>query len=112
MAVRIRPGWVTLTKMRDFFHSRLGQSDAAGLRHRVVGLPDEADLAGDGRHVDGRLATGLPHDPRRAARRDAKDVHHQALRALDNRLVGILHGSSAAPTTTNTAWAHRTPQAA
>ena len=45
-------------------------------------------------------------------RRDAKDTHHQALRALDNRLVGILHGSSAAPTTTNTAWAHRTPQAA
>ena len=48
-------------------------------------------------------------------RRDAGDLHHQALRALGNRLVGILHGCLRAHTPYNehTAWAHRTaPEAA
>lgn len=42
-------------------------------------------------------------------RRAAGDTHHQALRALGNRLVGILHGCLAHDTTYNetTAWAHR-----
>jgi transposase len=41
--------------------------------------------------------------------RAAGDVHHQALRALGNRLVGILHGCLRHHTTYNedTAWAHR-----
>jgi hypothetical protein len=45
------------------------------------------------------------HDARRAA----SDGHHQALRALGNRLVGILHGCLAHHATYNetTAWAHR-----
>ena len=45
----------------------------------------------------------------------AGDLHHQALRALGNRLVGILHGCLRHHTTYNehTAWAHRqTAQAA
>ena len=44
----------------------------------------------------------------------AGDSHHQALRALGNRLVGILHGCLRHRTLYNehTAWAHRTPQAA
>ena len=42
-------------------------------------------------------------------RRAAGDLHHQALRALANRLVGILHGCLATRTLYNedTAWAHR-----
>ena len=46
--------------------------------------------------------------------RDAKEPHHKALRALGNRLVGILHGCLRHHTRYNehTAWAHRTPAAA
>lgn len=42
-------------------------------------------------------------------RRDAGDLHHQALRALGNRLVGILHGclKHQTPYDEHTAWAHR-----
>ena len=42
--------------------------------------------------------------------RAAGDLHHQALRALGNRLVGILHGCLRHRTLYNehTAWAHRT----
>jgi transposase len=42
-------------------------------------------------------------------RRAAGDLHHQALRALGNRLVGILHGCLRHHTLYNehTAWAHR-----
>ena len=44
-------------------------------------------------------------------RRAAGDMHHQALRALANRLVGILHGCLNHHTryNENTAWAHRQP---
>ena len=44
-------------------------------------------------------------------RRAAGDLHHQALRALGNRLVGILHGCLRHHTTydEHTAWAHRQP---
>jgi len=47
-------------------------------------------------------------------RRAAGDTHHQALRALGNRLVGILHGCLRHHTLYNehTAWAHRTATAA
>ena len=43
-------------------------------------------------------------------RRAAENTHHQALRALGNRLVGILHGCLRHHTDydENTAWAHRT----
>ena len=43
-------------------------------------------------------------------RRSAGDTHHAALRALGNRLVGILHGCLAhhTPYSETTAWAHRT----
>jgi transposase len=46
--------------------------------------------------------------------RAAKQPHHQALRALGNRLVGILHGCLRHHTRydEHTAWAHRTPAAA
>ena len=46
--------------------------------------------------------------------RAADDTHHQALRALGNRLVGILHGCLRHKATydEHTAWAHRTPAAA
>jgi transposase len=42
-------------------------------------------------------------------RRAAGDTHHQALRALGNRLVGILHGclTHHTPYSETTAWAHR-----
>ena len=42
-------------------------------------------------------------------RREAGDLHHQALRALGNRLVGILHGCLKHQTVydEHTAWAHR-----
>jgi hypothetical protein len=45
------------------------------------------------------------------ARRAAGDTHHQALRALGNRLVGVLHGCLEHHTAYDetTAWAHRTP---
>lgn len=45
-------------------------------------------------------------------RRAAGDLHHQALRALGNRLVGYLHGCLKTRTTYNehTAWAHRQDQ--
>jgi transposase len=47
-------------------------------------------------------------------RRHAKDSHHRALRALGNRLVGILHGCLRHRTLydEHTAWAHRTTAAA
>ena len=47
-------------------------------------------------------------------RRAAGDTHHQALRALANRLVGILHGCLKHRTAydEDTAWAHRQTQAA
>ena len=43
-------------------------------------------------------------------RRESGDSHHQALRALGNRLVGVLHGCLRHHTIydENTAWAHRT----
>lgn len=46
-------------------------------------------------------------------RRAAGDLHHQALRALGNRLVGILHGCLRHQTVydEHTAWAHRQTQA-
>lgn len=46
--------------------------------------------------------------------RAAGDTHHQALRALANRLVGILHGCLRhhTPYNEDTAWAHRLPIAA
>lgn len=46
--------------------------------------------------------------------RTAGDTHHQALRALANRLVGILHGClrHRTPYNEDTAWAHRIPTAA
>jgi len=46
--------------------------------------------------------------------RAAGDVHHQALRALGNRLVGILHGCLRHHSTydEHKAWAHRQPAAA
>jgi transposase len=46
--------------------------------------------------------------------RAAKQPHHQALRALGNRLVGILHGClrHQQPYNEHTAWAHRTTAAA
>jgi len=46
--------------------------------------------------------------------RDAKETHHQALRALGNRLVGILHGCLRHHTRYDeqTAWAHRASSAA
>jgi hypothetical protein len=46
--------------------------------------------------------------------RAAEDSHHQALRALGNRLVGILHGCLRHHTAYNehTAWAHRQTSAA
>jgi transposase len=46
--------------------------------------------------------------------RTAGDLHHQALRALGNRLVGILHGCLRHHTTysEHTAWTHRTATAA
>ena len=46
--------------------------------------------------------------------RAAGDTHHQALRAVGNRLVGILHGCLRhhRPYDEHTAWAHRTPAAA
>jgi hypothetical protein len=50
--------------------------------------------------------TRLYYDQRRAV----GDAHHQAPRALGNRIVGILHGCLTHHTTYNehTAWAHRT----
>ena len=47
-------------------------------------------------------------------RRATGDTHHRALRALANRLVGILHGCLRhhTPYDEHTAWAHRTPLAA
>jgi Transposase IS116/IS110/IS902 family len=44
------------------------------------------------------------------AHRTAGDTHHAALRALENRLVGILHSCPAHHSRydENTAWAHRT----
>ncbi len=47
-------------------------------------------------------------------RRAAGDTHHRALRALANRLVGILHGCLRHGTLYDegTAWAHRIQQAA
>ena len=44
--------------------------------------------------------------------RAAGDLHHQALRALGNRLVGYLHGClrTRTPYNEHTAWAHRQPQ--
>ena len=46
--------------------------------------------------------------------RDAKESHHQALRAVGNRLVGILHGClhHHTPYNEHTAWAHRMAAAA
>jgi transposase len=43
--------------------------------------------------------------------RTAGDLHHQALRALGNRLVGYLHGClrTHTPYNEHTAWAHRQP---
>ena len=47
-------------------------------------------------------------------RRAAADTHHRALRALANRLVGILHGClrHGVIYDEGTAWAHRVEQAA
>ncbi|MCP3882625.1 MAG: IS110 family transposase, partial [Sulfitobacter sp.] len=44
-------------------------------------------------------------------RRANGDFHHQALRALANRLVGYLHGClrTRTPYNEHTAWAHRQP---
>jgi transposase len=60
----------------------------------------------------------LTHSPGARAfydqRRAAGDTHHRALRALANRLVGILHRCLRhnTPYDEHTAWAHRSPAAA
>ena len=61
----------------------------------------------------GRL-TPWGHAALRFVRRAAGDLHHQALRALGNRLVGILHGCLRHHTQydEHKAWAHRTPSPA
>jgi len=48
--------------------------------------------------------------PQQATYEGEGDTHDAALRALGNRLVGILHGCLAyhAPYSETTAWAHRT----
>jgi hypothetical protein len=58
----------------------------------------------------GCVSLDAVYDQHRAAR----NTHHQALRALGNRLVGILHGCLHHHTDydEHTAWAHRTTAAA
>ncbi len=46
----------------DLLGGGLGQADDAGLGGRVVGLADQADLAGDRRDVHDRTAFRLAHD--------------------------------------------------
>jgi hypothetical protein len=64
--------------------------------------------------VDQRAFCALQTSPGARAlfdqHRAAGDLHHQALRALGNRLVGILHGCLRHHThySEHTAWAHRT----
>jgi hypothetical protein len=64
--------------------------------------------------IDQWAFCAITHSPGARAfydhRRAAGDLHHQALRALGNRLVGILHGCLRHHTHYNehTAWAHRT----
>src|ERR1700682_4076690 len=63
--------------------------------------------------IDQWAFCALSNHPRARAfydhRRDAKQSHHQALRARGNRLVGILHGCLRhhTPYDEHTAWAHR-----
>jgi hypothetical protein len=63
--------------------------------------------------IDHRALCALQNSPGARAYYDhyraAGDLHHQALRALGNRLVGILHGCLRHHTHYNehTAWAHR-----
>jgi hypothetical protein len=68
--------------------------------------------------IDRWAFCALPASPGARAfydqRRAVGDTHHQALRTLANRLVGILHGCLRhnQPYDEHTAWAHRTPAAA
>ena len=68
--------------------------------------------------IDQWAFSALTHSPGARAfydqHRAAGDLHHQALRALGNRLVGILHGCLRhhTPYNEHTAWAHRMPAAA
>ena len=68
--------------------------------------------------VDQWAFCAITHSPGARAyydqRRAAGDLHHQALRALGNRLVGILHGCLHHHThyDEHTAWSHRQHQAA
>lgn len=59
---------------------------------------------------DAKVLADLVRTDRHNHRPVAGDTHHQALRALGNRLAGILHGCLATRTLYNedTAWAHRT----
>jgi hypothetical protein len=102
-------------RYRDRHHVAGAKSDAGDAKlladlvrtdrhnHRcVAGDSDEAEAA-----LNASPGGRLFYDQRRAA----GDLHHQALRALGNRLVGILHGCLRHRThyDEHKAWAHRQP---
>ena len=68
------------------------------------------EIVGTGLRWEGHPGARAFYDQRRAA----GDTHHRALRALANRLVGILHGClrHGALYDETTAWAHRSQAAA
>jgi hypothetical protein len=110
------PNRYTTAKSRKNYAGTSPLTVASGKKHAVVARHIRNRRLYDA--IDQWAFSALTASPGARAfydhRRDAKDTHHQALRALGNRLVGILHGCLRHHTHYNeqTAWAHRTPQAA
>lgn len=110
------PNRFTTAKCRKNYAGTSPITVASGRKHAVLARHVRNDRLYDA--VDRWAFATLKCSPGSRAfydqHRAAGDTHHQALRALGNRLVGILHGCLRhhSPYSEHTAWAHRTPTAA
>jgi transposase len=110
------PNRYTDAKSRKNYAGTSPLTVASGRKHAVLARHVRNRRLYDA--IDQWAFCALTHSPGARAlydqRRTAGDLHHQALRALGNRLVGILHGCLRHHTRykEHTAWAHRSSVAA
>jgi transposase len=107
------PNRFTTAKCRKNYAGTSPITIASGRKHAVTARHVRNDRLYDA--LDRWAFASLKCSPGARAfydqHRAAGDTHHQALRALANRLVGVLHGCLRRHTLYNedTAWAHRSP---
>jgi transposase len=108
------PGRYATAKSRKNYAGTSPITRASGTRRAVLARHARNKRLADAIYLWAFSALGASPGARALydQHRAAGDTHHQALRTLGNRLVGILHGclASHTPYSEHTAWAHRTTQ--